>query len=160
MAWFIAGTIAVLFALGYFAAPLIAWTVAGIAFLWGLSMLASLSAAVSGTLTAIFVAVILTVASKRPSQAGIIIPLTLVAIHFVGMAASGASVNPIRSLAPAVVSGSYDGLWVYLTAPFLGSIVGWALYKLLNPADEALDDETEDGDMDDFDDEDDALEPA
>ncbi|HET7182267.1 MAG TPA: aquaporin [Candidatus Limnocylindrales bacterium] len=111
-------------------------------------------------LTAIFVAVILTVASKRPSQAGIIIPLTLVAIHFVGMAASGASVNPIRSLAPAVVSGSYDGLWVYLTAPFLGSIVGWALYKLLNPADEALDDEIEDGDMDDFDDEDDALEPA
>jgi acyl-CoA dehydrogenase len=59
MIWFIAGTIAALFALGYFGAPLIAWTVAGGAFLWGLSMLASLGAATSGTLTAIFVAVAL-----------------------------------------------------------------------------------------------------
>jgi aquaporin Z len=113
-------------------------------------------------LTAIFVAVILTVATKRPSQAGFTIPLTLVVIHFIGMATSGASVNPIRSLAPAVVTGSYDGLWVYLSAPFLGSIIGWALYRLLNPADEGDegDDEAEDGDLDDFDDEDEALEPA
>jgi acyl-CoA dehydrogenase len=59
MAWFIAATIAVLLALGYFGAPLIAWTVAGGAFLWGLSMLASLGATASATLTAIFLAVAL-----------------------------------------------------------------------------------------------------
>ncbi len=34
---------------------------------------------------------------------------------------SGASMNPIRSLAPAAVTGIYDGLWLYWTAPFLGS---------------------------------------
>jgi aquaporin Z len=36
---------------------------------------------------------------------------------------SGASMNPARSLAPAIVSGRLDSLWVYLTAPFLGSAV-------------------------------------
>jgi aquaporin Z len=36
---------------------------------------------------------------------------------------SGASMNPARSLAPALVSGSRDGLWVYLTAPALGAVL-------------------------------------
>lgn len=99
-------------------------------------------------LTAIFVAVILTVAAKRPNQALFVIPLTLVAIHFVGIPISGASVNPIRSLAPAVVTGTYNGLWVYLTAPFLGAIVGWGIYKFLSP------DGAEDADADQDDDED------
>jgi aquaporin NIP len=34
---------------------------------------------------------------------------------------SGASMNPIRSLAPALLSGHLDSLWIYLTAPFLGA---------------------------------------
>lgn len=34
---------------------------------------------------------------------------------------TGASMNPARSLAPAVVSGYLEFLWIYLTAPFLGS---------------------------------------
>ena len=41
---------------------------------------------------------------------------------------SGASMNPARSLAPAVMSGYYVDLWLYLTAPFIGtSIVGLIL---------------------------------
>ena len=43
---------------------------------------------------------------------------------------SGASMNPARSLAPAIVSGYYIDLWLYLTAPFIGtSIVGFLLRK-------------------------------
>jgi glycerol uptake facilitator-like aquaporin len=34
---------------------------------------------------------------------------------------SGASMNPARSLAPALVSGEVNDLWIYLTAPFLGA---------------------------------------
>jgi aquaporin Z len=109
-------------------------------------------------LTAIFVAVILTVTSRAPSRAIIVIPLTLIAIHFAGIPISGASVNPVRSLAPAVVAGDYDGLWVYVTAPFLGAIVGWGLFRLLSPSGDT-DEEDED---DEFDDEelDDEFEPA
>ena len=36
---------------------------------------------------------------------------------------SGASMNPARSLAPAVVSGRLDHLWIYLTAPVLGAVL-------------------------------------
>ena len=49
---------------------------------------------VEALLTTIFVAVILTVTRKAPGQAIIVIPLTLVVIHFVGIFISGASVNP------------------------------------------------------------------
>ena len=36
---------------------------------------------------------------------------------------SGASMNPARSLAPAIVSGYYVDLWLYLTAPFIGTSI-------------------------------------
>jgi MIP family channel proteins len=114
-------------------------------------------------LTAIFVAVILTVATRRPNAALFVIPLTLVAIHFAGIPVSGAGVNPIRSLAPAVVSGTYDGLWAYIAGPFLGAILGWGLFRFFNPADEGVAGEDEDEDEDeleDFEDDEEELEPA
>ncbi len=46
----------------------------------------------------------------------------------------GASMNPARSLAPAVVSGYTDGVWIYLLAPTLGAALAVPTYQLLNPA--------------------------
>jgi aquaporin Z len=46
----------------------------------------------------------------------------------------GASMNPIRSLAPAIVSGHTEHLWIYLTAPFLGAFTGMLIHKILYPA--------------------------
>lgn len=42
---------------------------------------------------------------------------------------SGASMNPIRSLAPAVFSGVFDNLWLYWTATFVGSILVGIVYR-------------------------------
>ncbi len=47
--------------------------------------------------------------------------------------ACGASMNPARSLAPAVVSGHLEFLWVYLLAPVLGALVAVGLNRMLGP---------------------------
>ncbi len=52
-------------------------------------------------------------------------------ILFFGLV-SGASMNPIRSLAPAVVSGVTGDLWLYLTTPFIGTIIVAVIYKALS----------------------------
>ncbi len=42
---------------------------------------------------------------------------------------SGASMNPARALAPALLSGMLDNLWLYLTAPFVGTIIAAFLFR-------------------------------
>ena len=42
---------------------------------------------------------------------------------------SGASMNPARALAPALLSGTFDDLWLYLTAPFVGTIITAFLFR-------------------------------
>lgn len=49
----------------------------------------------------------------------------------VGGPISGASMNPARSLGPALVSGELTSLWVYLLAPPLGAVLGAASYTLV-----------------------------
>jgi aquaporin Z len=44
---------------------------------------------------------------------------------------SGASMNPARSLAPALISGHLDDLWIYLTAPFIGALIAVVVYKII-----------------------------
>jgi MIP family channel proteins len=44
---------------------------------------------------------------------------------------SGASMNPARSLGPALVGGTWSALWVYLTAPFLGAALAALTYRWL-----------------------------
>jgi aquaporin Z len=44
---------------------------------------------------------------------------------------SGASMNPARSLAPAIVAGKVEDVWIYLTAPTLGAALGAGVWKVL-----------------------------
>jgi aquaporin Z len=88
--------------------------------------------AVEVLLTAVFLLVILTVTKRAPNHAAFSIPLTLMVIHFAGIPFSGASVNPARSLAPALVGGSIDGsIIVWIAGPLIGAVLGWAVYRAL-----------------------------
>lgn len=82
-------------------------------------------------LTAIFILVILASSKKAPAMAGLIIPLTLVAIHFVAVPFTGSSVNPARSIGPALLGGDLGSLWIYLVGPVVGAVIGWAVWVLV-----------------------------
>lgn len=52
----------------------------------------------------------------------------------VGGPISGASMNPARSIGPAIIAGDLSSLWVYLTAPFVGAVLAVLLYRRLGTA--------------------------
>lgn len=84
--------------------------------------------------TAVFLIVILGVtddASGNPAFAGLVIGLTLVMIHLVGITVTGTSVNPARSIGPALFVGgtALAQLWLFIVAPLIGAGIGAALYK-------------------------------
>lgn len=62
-------------------------------------------------------------------------------VVLVGIVMTGASVNPARSLAPAVLGGVWDGFWVFIAGPALGAIVAWALYRIMIEGDVTLSDD-------------------
>lgn len=92
--------------------------------------------------TFIFLVVILGVTQKgAPAQfAGLAIGLTLVLIHIVGIQITGVSVNPARSLGPAVwvLGDALTQLWLFIVAPMVGAgLAGWAFRVRLLSSDDA-----------------------
>lgn len=91
-------------------------------------------------LTFIFLMAILGVTSekyKHGSFGGLIIGLTLVLVHIFGIGLTGTSVNPSRSIGPAVVSALSGNtapigtLWVFIVGPLIGAIIAAVVYSLL-----------------------------
>ncbi|MBR3134208.1 MAG: MIP family channel protein [Clostridia bacterium] len=87
-------------------------------------------------LTFVFVYTILGVTSddNKSAVAGIVIGLTLTFVHLLGINLTGTSVNPARSLAPAVLMGgeALKQVWLFIVAPLCGSAISAITYKLLN----------------------------
>lgn len=87
-------------------------------------------------LTFVFIYTILGVTSddKKSSVAGIVIGLTLAFVHIMGIPLTGTSVNPARSLAPALFLGgkALQQVWVFIVAPFIGSALAAFAFKFLN----------------------------
>lgn len=52
---------------------------------------------------------------------------------------TGASMNPVRTLGPAVAVGNYKAIWIYLTAPILGALIGAGVYSAVKLPDEDRD---------------------
>ena len=91
-------------------------------------------------LTFIFVMTILGVTSKKAghgSFAGLVIGFTLTLVHILGIGLTGTSVNPARSLGPAVVA-AFTGnsapiacVWVFIVGPLVGAALAALVYKFL-----------------------------
>lgn len=86
--------------------------------------------------TFIFVLVVLGVTSKKfgnPSLAGLAIGLALVLVHIVCIPVTGTSVNPARSIGPAVFAGgeALSELWLFIAAPLLGATLSAFVWKYL-----------------------------
>lgn len=91
-------------------------------------------------LTFIFVITVLGVTSKKAghgSFAGIVIGFTLTLVHILGIGLTGTSVNPARSIGPAIVaaiSGTGEPmacLWVFIVGPLIGAALAAVVYKAL-----------------------------
>jgi len=86
-------------------------------------------------LTAAFVLVILLVTEHvaTAAQAGVAIGLALTAVHLVGIPLTGTSVNPARSLGPALFEGgtALSQLWLFILAPLAGGALAASLWKFL-----------------------------
>ena len=87
-------------------------------------------------LTFIFVLTVLGVTAdeKKGSVAGLVIGLTLTFVHIVGIPLTGTSVNPARSIGPAIFASNtaLDHLWVFITAPLAGSVLAAFIYKIFS----------------------------
>ena len=94
-------------------------------------------------MTAALVWVILAVTDNRndhPALAPLAIGFTLVLAHLVGIVATGTSVNPARSIGPALFSGvdALQQLWLFLIAPLLGGALAGLTYPLVLGRDREL----------------------
>ena len=91
-------------------------------------------------LTFIFIMAILGVTSKKANHghvAGIVIGLTLVLVHILGIGLTGTSVNPARSLGPAIITaiaGNTDPIidsWIFIVGPLAGSLLAVVAYRFI-----------------------------
>jgi aquaporin Z len=91
-------------------------------------------------LTFVFVIAILGVTDKRyhdGKHAGIVIGLVLALVHMFGLGFTGTSVNPARSLAPAVLQAfagnttSLSQVWIWILAPLAGAALAAVVYGVL-----------------------------
>ena len=105
----------------------------------GYGELSGINVGIGGAITAeiiltfVFVLTILGVTSdkKFDSIAGLVIGLTLTFVHILGIPVTGTSVNPARSLAPAVLVGgqALSQVWVFIVAPLVGAALAAYFFK-------------------------------
>ena len=78
------------------------------------------------------------ISGKATIPGGLAIGLTLTFCILMGGPLTGASLNPARSIGPAVATGNFNDLWVYLVGPALGAVVAGLAYKTIFEEREAI----------------------
>jgi aquaporin Z len=108
---------------------------------WGKHSLIGLNArgafAAEVVLTFLFVLVVLGATSRigTPGAAGLAIGVALTVVHLVGIPLTGTSVNPARSLGPAIVvrGDALSQVWLFIVAPLVGAVLAAIAYRSLFP---------------------------
>lgn len=106
----------------------------------GVSMVGGLLAEIF--FTCVFVLVVLGATAKTNGAtnnfAGLAIGLALVLVHLVCIRYTGTSVNPARSIAPAVFQcgTALTNLWIFIVGPFVGAILAAIIWKIVEPKEE------------------------
>lgn len=93
-------------------------------------------------LTFVFVLTVIGVTSKSANHGsfgGLIIGLTLTLVHILGIGLTGTSVNPARSIGPAIFAGgdAIKNVWIFIVAPLVGGALAAIVYKVLAPKEKA-----------------------
>lgn len=93
-------------------------------------------------LTFVFVLVVLAVTCQEKFErtAGIVVGVALALVHIFGIHFTGTSVNPARSLGPAVFArgDALSGLWVFILAPLVGGVLAAVVWKMFQSSPEAI----------------------
>ena len=91
-------------------------------------------------LTCVFVLAILGVTSRESFSkvAGLVIGGSLTLVHLLGIAITGTSVNPARSLGPAIFAqgDALSQVWIFLLAPLVGGVLAALIWMFLDKKDE------------------------
>ncbi len=93
-------------------------------------------------LTFVFILSILGVTSRSDNKAvvGVVIGLSLVLVHLLGINLTGTSVNPARSLFPALFAGgvALSQVWIFIVGPFIGSALATLVYSFFLDKEEKI----------------------
>lgn len=81
------------------------------------------------------VAAVATDARAVGEMAGVAVGATVILNTLIAGSKTGASMNPVRSLGPAIAAGNYKAIWVYIVAPITGALVGAAAYTVVRKFD-------------------------
>jgi aquaporin Z len=117
---------------------------------WGKASMVGIGAggafATEVVLTFVFVLVVLIATSRIGSAgfAGLAIGVGLMVVHLIGIPLTGTSVNPARSLGPAIIVGgeAIKQVWLFIVAPLIGGILAALAYRYFIPDEDALEQPT------------------
>jgi len=85
------------------------------------------------TFSLIFLILLMLSYPRISRYTGVAAGALVVLLVYFGASISGTGINPARSLAPAVLTGSYHELWLYLVAPLVGSSLAVAAFRVMGP---------------------------
>ena len=99
----------------------------------GAMVTAEIAIAIEVILTFTFVLTVLSATKKENCNSGLVIGSTLTLVHLMGMVFTGTSVNPARSIGPALLTGGVarSQMWVFIVGPLVGGILAALFYRIV-----------------------------